>query len=150
VTNLVTYISFQGDANLGGTIVNGLGQLNCAQDPCIGDAWKNSFFAAQILYTTMQKWYEVTYSTNLLDQVFGLALAAAPNSSPYPGNDFIVSVPSATYTPTFVSMPTLRVNHATIGFGPLYANSTQYPDIGTLLCQEFTNNKSFAELQVFK
>ena len=114
-TNVVQYFAYQGDANLGGAVaLNGLGIIDCAKDPCDGFPSAGSLLP-KLLYEVMQRWRQVKVT-----KVLGFipSYIADPNNPRYyPGNDFVVTVPSAKYEEDkFQTMNTLFVNHTTVGY----------------------------------
>jgi hypothetical protein len=66
---------------------------------------------------------------------------------PYPGNDFVVTVPSAETQPfsddgkaTFQVLDTLHVNHSTVSFsGRIPADPNKYPEVAQALCDRFSS-----------
>ena len=114
--NSIKYFAYTGDANLNGPVDElGFGIINCVRDPCvIGSSLTPITQVPQLLYTAMQRWKLVTTTRNASGIVTAVS---ATNSAPYPGNDFVVTVPSAMYSEDkFQTVaPTLFVTHTTVG-----------------------------------
>jgi hypothetical protein len=145
--NAVQYFTYQGDANRHGPQSGGFGQIDCGQDPCDDYIkWGTGSLVPQILYGVMQRWEEVDTP---LDPQFRLTgpTVNTETKPPYPGNDFVVTEPSAKaqpYSPdgkpTFTALETFHANHSTIGFsGQVPADPDKYPDVAQELCDRFTS-----------
>lgn len=111
-TNKIQYFAYAGDANLNGPVDGlGFGIINCINDPCGLDYPPPS---AQWFYTAMQRWLALSFAHSASGAI--TSLTPFSNSPPYPGNDYVVTVPSAAYSDSFQTMtPTLFVNHTTVG-----------------------------------